>query len=467
MRLKPTIRCFSGNTLLSLIMVTILLSFSANAYDKEKVCKADPTWFPHSSTPRPDDSAFQSVSNCVFHQWSWQMFLWLTQEVNGEPRFLSFDTPQSLLGMGGRGLMPRRTKHANALSFDEYLQAGTDGILVDHNGKAVYYSQYVNPTFADFIKGIDAQGNYSKSNDFRFPQNVLNMAKTDPKTKFPIYGTKGSIELKAAWRVVAEGEDASDFFTMKTELSKLINTDNGIEVSRTESYTATVALVGFHIGGIVNGHPEMIWATFEQKDNSPRVKADTGLNDPVSSKNYTFYDANTKLKNCNINPAKDGLVLDQGTQTFTPITQVCLRYPFGNTHGVKKSNTDNIKTMNTSVHAHLNKSEVWKNYHEVGAIWFEKTNNLVPGLTLANDNRLTGSLKLSNSTIETFTQQTSAMNNCFRCHNTAQQFPPKMSLDPLPATNLNISHAFQNIFFWSQEDIKEIKSYLKKAGEKK
>lgn len=309
---------------------------SAKDVSVKKICKAQSNWFPHSETPRPDDAAFESVSNCVFHQWSWQMFLWLTQEVNNEPRFLSFVEPQSLLGMGTRGLLPRRTKHANALSFDEYLQAGTDGILVDHNGKAVYYSQYVNPTFADFIQGIDAQGKYTKSNDLRFPQNVLNMAKTDPTTEYPIYGTKGAMELKAAWRVVAEGEDTSDVFTMETELSKLINTDDGIQVSRTETYTATVALVSFHIGGIVEGHPEMIWATFEQKNNAPNVKNGTGLNDVVSPDNYTFYDANTKLKDCNINPAKDGLTLNQDTQTFSPITQVCLRYPLV-MHQVRKN----------------------------------------------------------------------------------------------------------------------------------
>ncbi|MGR9054268.1 MAG: hypothetical protein ACU84J_16640, partial [Gammaproteobacteria bacterium] len=115
------------------------------------VCQAEDAWFPHTQTPRPDDAAFQSISNCVFHQWSWQMFLWLTQEVDGKPRFLSFTSPQSLLGMEQRGLFPRFGKSRTPKSFDEFLQAGTDGIMVDQQGHAIYYSQYVNPTFADFI----------------------------------------------------------------------------------------------------------------------------------------------------------------------------------------------------------------------------------------------------------------------------------------------------------------------------
>ena len=104
---------------------------------------------------------------------------------------------------------------------------------------------------------------------------------------------------------------------------------------------------------------------------------------------------------------------------------------------------------------------LWSNYYEVGAIWFDEIDGLKPNMSLATDNILTGSLKLSNSTIETFTQTQSTKNNCFRCHNTLHRFPPKMNLDPLPGLSLNISHAFVNIYFWSQEQ------RIKKAGKAK
>ncbi|BFT31911.1 hypothetical protein D210916BOD24_30870 [Alteromonas sp. D210916BOD_24] len=465
MQYITNIRKRYSRVLLTFGFLATLNLFIGQAHSQTQSCEAEPTWFPHSQTPRPDDDKFQSSSNCVFHQWSWQMFLWLTQEWNSQPRFLSFESPQSLIGLEGRGMMPRRTKHGNPLSFDEYLQAGTDGILIDHNGKAVYYSQYVNPTFANFIKGINAEGTYSPTDDYTNPINVQAMGKNNPNTEFPIYGSAGAMELKASWRVLAEDENPSNIFVMKTQLNKLINTPNGIQVSPTETYSARVALVGFHIGGIVQGHPEMIWATFEHNENAPDVSPDTGIGQPVSGENYTFYTANTKLEDCNINPAKDGLVLDEATQTFTPITQVCRRYPFGNAPDVKPGNTANIQSLNKSVQGKLNQNEVWVHYDEIGAIWFKQENTLSPGLSLADDTLLTGSLRLSNSTIETFTQQATAMNNCFRCHNTEQEFPPKMSLSPLPATNLNISHAFQNIYFWSQEK-EAIQAYLKNTGEK-
>jgi len=401
-------------------------------------CDAEDSWFPHSQTPRPNDSAFNGDSFCAFHQWSWQMFLWLTQEWEGEPRFLEFVAPQTLLGLEHRGLLPRMTKTATPETFDEYLQAGTDGILIDHGGRAVYYSQYLNPTYVDFIN----------DNNLTNPSSVQNL---DPTTEFPITDNKGAMELKVSWKIVEEGEDTSDMFTMQTQVATMVNQNGTIVADPNQPLDVTVALVGFHIGGIVNGHPEMIWATFEHKDNAPNVPKGIGLEAPVSDQDFTFYTANTVYADCNQNPANSNrLVLDETTQTFTPITQVCRQYEFGNAPSdpSAEANETAISQLNQSVHRELD--DLWKNYYEVGAIWFKNGEDLEPGLNLGNDDLLIGSLKLSNSTIETFTQTQSVMNNCFRCHNTEQAFPPNASMAPLKATNLNISHAFKNIYFWSQ-----------------
>jgi hypothetical protein len=372
------------------------------------------------------------------------MFLWLTQDLQGEPRFMSFVSPQSLLGMEQRGLVPAMPNATTAESFDEYLQAGTDGILVAHNSRAVYYSQYVNQTFVDFIE----------SNDFTDPVKVRAMK---PTTEFPITGTKGTLELKASWMIVEDNDDVSTMFTTTTRIAKLVNDSGQISIDPGQTEEVEVALVGFHIGGIVDAHPEMIWATFEHIGNSPVIPTTPNpfpLDDPVSEKDFTFYTANTIAGECNINPASSNQrILDDATQKLTPITQVCLQYENGNALGVNPDNDQHIKSLNSSVHGNLsrNSSDVWVNYREVGAIWFGVRNGLVPGMKLATDKNLTGSLKLSNSTIETFTQRASTHDNCFRCHNTAAEIPLSSDLLPLKATNLNISHAFQNIYFWSQQ----------------
>src|SRR5437868_5136413 len=51
-------------------------------------CDAPASWFPHAVTPAPDNSN-PGTDNCKFHQWSWQTFLWLTQTVDGDLRFIT------------------------------------------------------------------------------------------------------------------------------------------------------------------------------------------------------------------------------------------------------------------------------------------------------------------------------------------------------------------------------------------
>src|SRR5262245_6625943 len=51
-------------------------------------CLAPASWFPHESTPQPTTADPGNV-NCDFHRWSWQTFLWLTQTVDGNLRFIT------------------------------------------------------------------------------------------------------------------------------------------------------------------------------------------------------------------------------------------------------------------------------------------------------------------------------------------------------------------------------------------
>jgi len=445
--------------LASLILFLISIN-SAAAYQKG-VCP-DPAvtsnWFPHSQTPEPDNANFKSSSICNFHEWSWQMFLWLTQDVGGEPRFLTFDTPYSLIGVTIKGeLTPHINKGQKIESFHEYLQAGSDGILVDQNGNPVYYSQYINDTYIDFIK----------DNNLTDPNKVRQF---NPDTPFPI----GTIELKAAWRKVESGEDTSNVFTKKLSVYSLVNKDGKIVVNTDKPRMETLALVGFHIGGVVKGHPEMIWASFEHNDNAPNVPEGSIPSNVISKKDFTFYRAGSTYAECNVNYANSPLrTLDEATQKLLPIVEVCRQYEFGNSakndpvlQDSVVQNDKDIADLNQFVMPQLAKeNDVWANYREVGAIWFKPVDALRPSMSLASDfdgngeQFLIGSLKFSNSTLETFTQTASAVNNCFRCHNTQQRFSPGGNPDyiSLPPMNLNISRAFVNIYFWSQELLTEAK----------
>ncbi len=431
------------STAIVLIALVSFIPQNANAYPGgNNPCVADKSWFPHSQTKEPDNAGFKSVNNCVFHQWSWQTFLWLTQDDGtGNPRFMSFVAPESLLGMTTRnpsiGGQPSSTRGP----FDEYLQAGSDAVLPDHQGRAVYYAQYVDPKWVRFV------------NEHQLT-NPEKLRKFDPNKSFSI----GSMELKVSWKIVEDGQDASQFFTLDTSVYKLKKENGKIVINYEETEKVKLAVVGFHIGGVVNEHPEMIWATFEHKDNAPNVPHKFTPETVISKDDSTFYTGGTKYADCNVNVANTpNQKLDEKTQVLSPITQVCRQYEFGNDPINPKEriknmeiNDNNIKKLNASVLASLASDDVWSNYHEVGAIWFGAIDGLKPNMSLETDDILTGSLKLSNSTIETFTQTQSTENNCFRCHNTMQRFPPTTDLDPLPGLNLNISRALENIYFWSQ-----------------
>jgi hypothetical protein len=440
-----------GSKLLAAAAVMALWAAAAIPAEAQQppACIAPSIWFPHSQTPQQNSAGFPpKPNNCDFHEWSWNAFLWLTQEVEGAPRFESMpangiETPPGVLD-------PLIGRSEKGRTLDLIDQAGPNGIMVDLQGRPIYYSIHSDTTFGDFLQ----------QNGLLDPATLRAF---DPKTPFPV----GTLTLKAAWKVVAPGEEVSTFYTRKAQIA-LLTTKNGKIVVTDQTKTVDVALVGFHIAGTVAGHPEMIWATFEQLQNAPdlpkplsgkRPEDVMGPDDKVSDKNFTFYTAGTTFRDCNINSAGSGaLKLDEAAQTLSPVTQVCRIVPWG---GGSANNIGNIQSLNDSVHSQL--KDVWNNYFEVGAIWFNATDipdkpSLNPNCTFQPNSSLecrvdpktpilTGSTQLSNTTIETFTQSQSAQDNCFACHNTVQVTSPNSTAPSLPGLNVNLSHVLINEYF--------------------
>jgi hypothetical protein len=427
------------------ICATALLPAAARA-----ACPPEPGTLPHDKTTRPDSAAFPAdPSNCNFHQWSWHMFLWLTQidPKTKEPRFLSFAGPDSLHpGIAGpkstETLMPG-LQLTKSKSLKDYLQAGPDGILVDQQGRIVYYSIYLDDVFKKFT--VDNSLN-----------TVAGLRAFDPNKAFPV----DTLSLKAAWKIVKPGENMRGYYTRKAKINLLKQEGTKIVVDLDKKpVEATVALAGFHIAGTVVHHKEMIWASFENVNNAPDLPQSLNTmrpTDPVSNKSWTFYKKGTQFKDCNVNPANSGTQkLNEKTQVMTPVTQVCRLYPYGSGPD-KQGNADNIKLINADVQKQL--KDVWRNYFEVGAIWFDTGGGkeLQPNCTFQPGSLqcgvvVTGSTHLSNAAIETFTQSQSVFDNCFACHNTVQRFGPTANVDPLPGKNVNISHILNNLYFFLEE----------------
>jgi hypothetical protein len=416
-------------------------------------CTAPAAWFPHDQTPQPDDDA-DFTSNCMFHQWSWQSFLWLTQTMpDGQLRFETFARPAEMLpdegtppAYDGRSLatrlvfMPRKTKQDEPTMLDEVNQAGSLGLLVDQDERSVYYSMYVNEVFYDFVRD---HGLYD-------PEKL---AATSPTLDFPV----GAMELKAAWKIVEDGDGDAGWYTRTATIAELAEENGVVVVSPTETQEVTVALVGLHVAGVVKGHPEFIWATFEHDENAPtlsdaQLAAFLDPNDqkimgqPVSPQGFTFYAADTTFADSNQNNAGQ-LDLDAASQTLTPVTNAFIQYAQG---GGKADNRGNVQALNASVLAQLD-DPVFSHYYLGGAIWLAANDGLVPDSTLQD--LITGSTDLSNVTMETFTQKVLEQRNCFGCHNTMQRFPPTTGtgVAPLPGLNVSVSHILVNHYFQASQ----------------
>lgn len=372
---------------------------------QSQACTADSSWF-SGPVPMPDYQNFPSnPTNCDFHQISWQYFLWLTEAIdNNTLRFETLFNDQAI-----NPAVPDSTSHI----LGGIVQAGGPaGILIDQNGRAVYTTMMINDLYRDFV--IDSS-----------LYTINGLQAIAPTTDFP----NGAFSLKAAWKIVEQGEDVSNFYTTEAELYLLKNEGGKIVLSE-ETSTEKVALVGLHIAVVVANHPEFIWATFEHIDNSPTIDTNANLNAPVSDQNYTFYKAGTLARDCNqFNAAITQL--DESTQKLSPVSQIFRQYHNG---GGDSTNNANIDSLNASVHSLLPTNSIWKNYREVGAVWFNTAKGeLVPNWTPNNDSitRITGSTRLSNTVIESFTQNIRSENECFSCHNSmavTNTFEPQYSL---------------------------------------
>ena len=130
----------------------------------EDSCNCEPYWFPHNQTPAPaegDGSPFDvsSTSNGIFHQWSWQKFLWLTKPLSsGNPLFIDS------LKQVNKYMEDVKPLNGISLVLDDSLQAGGKKVILttnatygeDKKSHTLYYSIFVNDILGNTSKQMKA-----------------------------------------------------------------------------------------------------------------------------------------------------------------------------------------------------------------------------------------------------------------------------------------------------------------------
>ncbi len=413
----------------------------------DSLCIVDPSWFPHAQTPPPaegkgspfDDS---STTNQIFHQWSWNKFLWLTKpDKGGNPLFLNTAKVKQVTSNMQAVSVPDST----LVVLQDTAQAGSSAVLQTNPGYnsgvggKVYYSIHMNPLMYDAAVAFE----------IGLKSGVI---KPTNKEVFPV----GSFELKAAWTPVSAIPQSKQSLYYTTTAS--LSTNGGKSYANTK-----VALIGMHVVGIVENHPEFIWATFEHDDLSPDY--DWKANSASSDVDQLLFKkgSTTGIGAIKYNKAK---------QLGNPPNQVFDLFQYGvplnqggsfmtNTSQTGETEFQNVDGINQCVKSQLGDADVWSNYFYNGSIWLnmdgtthaqqaqiiDSLGNNMGNATYGSYAR--GSLNCANITMETFTQtfekssidsiNVNNLVNCFTCHSSSQTVNKQIITSPL-----YISHVFRD-----------------------
>lgn len=412
-------------------------------------CPCGSNWFPHSQTPAPLEgkgSPFDTNNTtvCMFHQWSWQKFLWLTKPLpSGNALF------QDSMIQVDNHIIPVAPVDGVKLVLEDSTQAASAGILKSNpsfgqDGKShtVYYAIFANQTLkqaADKFSALIQKDPTLVNNKFTFPV--------------------GSLELKASWIDVSalSAAEASSYYTA-----------DAIVMPGNKKIKA--ALLGLHVVGVVINHPEFVWATFEHHDMAPYYdwKATTTADVPVTSTTDKLFFAKgatatySNLQYTGASPSNVFTIYKYGIPLIAQDS-------FMTTSQTEPTNRNNVLELNDCAAAGLNGS-VWQNYFYNGSVWLNM-DGLTPAqqadtlVTLARNlgnaapgTNTRGCLAASNITMETFVQDfknipltsmnPGSLSNCFGCHNA----PATITLGKNSSSGsspLYLSHIFRSHLSYS------------------
>jgi hypothetical protein len=271
------------------------------------------------------------------------------------------------------------------------------------------------------------------------------------------------MEIKTSWVDVDTVQNADRFITIQADVPSYQRKGDTLWPVQTASVKKTLALVGMHVVGSVNGHPELIWATFEHVDNAPqKAYTYTNINGREikvpfdSSGSWLFAPRNTRdetkvierqsvAKSNAPSPAKAGDIVANSTSTTIGPAPIIRLNPWGNlpnaTTAKQIENATLLVSINSSVMRQLSQvSDVRENYFQVGSIW--TSDGSIPLNTDNGDNgKLAGGHHLSNATMETYHQfgngeDTTKKQNCFGCHGVE---------DDDPVVGNGVSHIFGSL----------------------
>jgi hypothetical protein len=360
-------------------------------------------------------------------------------------------------------------------------QAGGNGVLLSQQKSVIFYETLVNDVYAWYLTGrktsggiapLYVSGNASTYGLFPTTQTDLQSILTFSSThggpaSFPDQNAL-AIEAKLSWVDASTLPNQGAGYITTQAYVPIYDTTDSTDWKPLPSELKNVALVGVHVVGSAQGHPEMIWATFEHKDNTPLATYQYNSGGQTVTVNQNtqgtwLFAANGAASPFNAELAKYVPATGHIVSALTPAAAIApsniLRQkswgvasngvPNQNDATPAASNTEVI-SLNTNVLSQFGagaSTDPRTNYLLIGATWtfgggepngpYPTSPNHYPAV--ANGVNEIGTSILANSTMETFQQGAdstfSTGVNCFGCHGSS-------GTNPATKANTFVSHIF-------------------------
>lgn len=357
-----------------------------------------------------------------------------------EPRLLAPPTPAEATRRGASTSLPRIEKFVvnnipifldSAGNLIEVEQGEADGsVLIAQNGSPIYYGIAVNEVMAYFrtMQGASVPSGLIFPTTQTELDNITTFASAHGRTFIDPEAL--AFEIKTAWIETTGLANPGDYITMSADIP-MYDKSNPQHWVKNGHKTATVALVGMHVVGSTAGHPEMIWATFEHVGNAPdgaysyRNSVGGTTNVPQSTAGSWLFTAAGSTGPFNVShqsASGDDIV---AAISGTPIgpDSILREKAWGAASDVSPNPLKNpaasnseIISVNNSVRGVLAPGDLRKNYIMTGSTWLIAGSFPFTSFSTVQ----VGTSKLSNMSMETFTQGSSTVAsgtlNCFSCH---------------------------------------------------
>ncbi|MES2727927.1 MAG: hypothetical protein V4643_12535 [Bacteroidota bacterium] len=317
----------------------------------------------------------------------------------------------------------------------EVGQATQDG-LIDQHGSLVYYISMVNDVYAYFLTG----GQQGVIDTTTFPttegarDSICAFARTHGTTLLDSNAL--AIELKTSWVETTNLPNLGSYITIDAVVPNYDKTNPNKWIPKGER-TTKLALIGMHIVGSADKHPELIWATFEHRNNAPNASYtyldSTGRTKTVPKDTGTHWLLSNNANADSVNHSHIGVSGDTlvGKNGYVIGASNTLRTkPWGTANNVVPNAEDvsaaasnsEIISLNNAINSLLVGNDIRKNYYLLGATWTKGghgPNGLAYPANSMSLNDAIGTSQLANSTMETYFQFDTLYNqngSCFRCH---------------------------------------------------